>query len=35
MFYEFKKGHSKIEEALDKIVLEIEKCIDKEVIYVI
>ena len=27
--YEFKKGHNGIEEALDKIVLEIEKCIDK------
>ncbi len=27
--YEFKKGHNGIEEALDKIVLEIEKCIDQ------
>ena len=27
--YQFKKGHNGIEEALDKIVLEVEKCIDK------
>ncbi len=27
--YEFKKGHNGIEEALDKIVLKIEKCIDQ------
>ncbi len=27
--YEFKKGHNGIEEALDKIVIEIEKCIDQ------
>ena len=27
--YQFKKGHNGIEEALDKIVLEVEKCIDE------
>lgn len=27
--YEFKKGHNGIEEALDKIILEIDKCIDQ------